>query len=161
MKRHFLIKKQSGKSDMTSVNLEKFLEYLRIQKSLRSENLTKYYLCKGIFYMFFSTLKDIIQAQSKKNPWISWNLMIICLKHISEEYFLFTVNVNASLKFLWRTRMAIRHLGTQRALGYSESPWALRGHLGIWRALGHLATLKALKEHSSTWALKVIRHSST
>ena len=38
---------------MTSVNLEKFLEYLKIQKSLRSENLTKYYLCKGIFLYVF------------------------------------------------------------------------------------------------------------
>ena len=34
---------------MTSVNLEKNLEYFKIQESLRSENLTKYYLCKGIF----------------------------------------------------------------------------------------------------------------
>ena len=29
---------------------------------LRSENLTKHYLCQGIFYMFFSTLEDIIEA---------------------------------------------------------------------------------------------------
>ena len=38
---------------MTSVNLEKTLEYLKIQESLRSENLTEYYLCKGIFLYVF------------------------------------------------------------------------------------------------------------
>ena len=43
---------------MTSVNVEKTLEYIRIQESLQYGNLTKYYLCKGIF-LFFSTLKDI------------------------------------------------------------------------------------------------------
>ena len=37
---------------MTSVNLEKTLEYFKIQDSLPSENLTMYYLCKGIFYVF-------------------------------------------------------------------------------------------------------------
>ena len=57
---------------MTSVNLEKTLEYPKIQESLRPENLTEYYLCKGMFFfMFFSTLKDIIQAQSKTSHWIS------------------------------------------------------------------------------------------
>ena len=39
------------KCDMTSVNLGKALEYLKI----------------SYFYMFFSTLKDIIQTQSKAN----------------------------------------------------------------------------------------------
>ena len=29
---------------------------------LHSENLAKHYLCQGIFYMFFFTLKDIIEA---------------------------------------------------------------------------------------------------
>ena len=33
---------------MTSVNLEKILEYLMIKEGLRSENLTEYYLCNGI-----------------------------------------------------------------------------------------------------------------
>ena len=38
---------------MTSVNLEKTLEYFKIQESLRSENLTEYYFsCKGIFLCF-------------------------------------------------------------------------------------------------------------
>ena len=31
------------KCDMTSVNLEKTLEYLKIQESWRAENLTEYY----------------------------------------------------------------------------------------------------------------------
>ena len=43
---------------MTSVNVEKTLEYIKIQESLQYEDLTKYYLCKGIF-LFFSTLWDI------------------------------------------------------------------------------------------------------
>ena len=38
---------------MTSVNLEKTLQYFNIQESLNSENLTKYYLCKGIFLYVF------------------------------------------------------------------------------------------------------------
>ena len=49
---------------MTSVNLEKTLQYLKIQENLRSENRPDYYLCKGIF-LFFSTMKVIIQAQNK------------------------------------------------------------------------------------------------
>ena len=39
---------------MTPVNLEKNIEYLKIQESWRSENLTEYY--KGIFlYIFLSS----------------------------------------------------------------------------------------------------------
>ena len=109
---------------MMSVNLEKSLEHLKIQESLRSENLTEYYLCKGIF-LFFSTLKDITQAQNKTNHWISWNFIIICLKGIPEECVLFNVNIDASLKFPW----ALKGLseGTQ-ALKHSEDTWALGGH---------------------------------
>ena len=51
--------------------LRKTSKYLHIQESLRYENSTEYYLCKGIFLYVFSTLKDIIQAQSIINPWIS------------------------------------------------------------------------------------------
>ena len=39
-------KKKKEKCNMTSSNLGKSLEYLRSR--LRSENLRKYYLCKGI-----------------------------------------------------------------------------------------------------------------
>ena len=52
---------------MTSVNLEKTLEYLKIQESLWSENLEG---IKEHFYMFSSNLKDI-QAQSQKYQRIS------------------------------------------------------------------------------------------
>ena len=45
-------KKQFEKCNKTSFNLEKTLEYLKIQESLRSENLTEYYSCKGIFSYF-------------------------------------------------------------------------------------------------------------
>ena len=51
---------------MTSLNIEKYLGYLNIQERLRSENLTEYCLCKGIFYVIFSTLKDM-QTQNKTN----------------------------------------------------------------------------------------------
>ena len=36
-------------------------------QSLRSENLTENYLCKGIFLYVFFTLKDIVEAQNKTN----------------------------------------------------------------------------------------------
>ena len=55
---------------MTSVNLEKTLEYFKIQESVLSENLTEYYLyifIYFVYYIFFFTLKDIIQAQNKTN----------------------------------------------------------------------------------------------
>ena len=52
---------------MTSVNSEKILDYLKVQESLRSRNLTEFYLYEGVFYMFFCTLNDILQAQSKVN----------------------------------------------------------------------------------------------
>ena len=59
--------KKNKKSDMTSVNIEKTLEYLNtlsrvpygLKISQRIIYVTEY------FYMFFSTLKDIIQVQSK------------------------------------------------------------------------------------------------
>ena len=57
---------------MTSVNLEKTLEYLKIQESLQSENFTQSTIhVKKYFYIFFSTLKYIIEAQSKTNHLIS------------------------------------------------------------------------------------------
>ena len=63
MTRQFLTKKIKT-CNMRFVNLEETFKYLKIQEILRLENLTEYYLCKG---MFFSTLTDIIQAQSKTN----------------------------------------------------------------------------------------------
>ena len=57
--------KKFERCDMTSANLEKTLKYFKIQENLRSEKLAKDYLHKIIFFYFFSTLKDIIQAQSK------------------------------------------------------------------------------------------------
>ena len=38
---------------MTSANLGKILEYLKIQENLLSKNFTKYYLCKGMFLYVF------------------------------------------------------------------------------------------------------------
>ena len=132
---------------MASVNLEKTFEYLKIQEILLQLSLASIYVNK-YFFIFFSTLNDIIQAKSKANHWISDNLMIFYFKGTSEESFLFSVNVNASLKQLWALR---GHLGT----------WVLREHLGTHRALGHLNTRRALKGHSGARALKVLRHLST
>ena len=64
-------KKIIWKYDMASFKLGKTLEYRKIQESLQSENLTEDYLRNGIFLYVFPTLKNIIQAQSKTNHWIS------------------------------------------------------------------------------------------
>ena len=130
--------------DMTSVNIAKILEYLKIKESLRSEDLTEYYLCEGIFlyifvyfYIFFLYF---IQARSKTNYDISLNLMIICSKDISEKCFSFNLNVYASLKFYW----------------------ALRGLLEDSQALGHSESTRALGGYSKgTWALEALRYLST
>ena len=103
---------------------------------------------KEYLYMFFSTLKDIIQAQCKTNHWVSYNFIIICLKRISEECFSFNVNVNTSLKFLW----ALRALSEgNQALGHSEDTWALRHLESTRRALQHL-------RHSGTQNLRSLGH---
>ena len=44
--------------------------------------LTSIIYVKEHFYMFFSTMKEIILTQSKTNHWIAFIHMIICLKHI-------------------------------------------------------------------------------
>ena len=102
--------------------------------------------------MFFSTLKDIIKAQSKKNHRINCNLLIICFKRVQKKCFLF--NVNASEHSEGPLRV-IKRLGTQRAVGHSEGIWTL-GHSGTHalRTFGHLG-------HSDTWELRVIRHLGT
>ena len=45
-------KKKKEKWDSTSVNLEKPLEYLKIQETLQSENLREHFLCQGLFLCF-------------------------------------------------------------------------------------------------------------
>ena len=110
--------------------------YLHIQESSKrysynTVKISQYY--RNIFKFFFSTLKDIIQSQNKTNHWISWNLIIICLKGISKECFLLSVNVNISLKSLQHSegsQRAIRHLEFQRALVHSECSQKALGHLG-------------------------------
>ena len=61
--------------------------------------------------------------------------MINCLKDISEECFLFNVNDNTILKFLWAlTRLSV----STEALRYKEGTWALGGH---WKSpWKHLST---------------------
>ena len=133
---------------MASVNLEKTFEYLKIQEILLQLSLASIYVNK-YFFIFFSTLKDIIQAKSKANHWISDNLMIFYFKGTSEESFLFSVNVNASLKQLWALR---GHLGT----------WVLREHLGTWTLVGHSKAIQVRGHlrYSGTWALTAFWHLS-
>ena len=61
--------------------------------------------------------------------------MINCLKDISEGCFLFNVNDNTILKFLWAlTRLSV----STEALRYKEGTWALGGH---WKSpWKHLST---------------------
>ena len=78
--------------------------------------------------------------------------MAVCLKGISEECFLFNVNVNTSLKFLW----ALGGLseGTE-ALGHLKGAWSKsRGHSKGTRTLGHL-------RYSDTPALRALEHLDT
>ena len=114
------------------------------------------------------------QAQSKTNYWISCNLMIVCLKPISEIYFLFSVNINTSLKLLWaltaqkmkfsikhfsskcdQIRSFLWHLGNQRLLGHSvgtsEYSEGAQRTLGYWGTKG-TQTLEHLA-HLGTWEL--------
>ena len=49
---------------MTSVNLENTLEYLKSKKGSGLKTSKSIIYVKEYFYMFFSTLKDIIQLQS-------------------------------------------------------------------------------------------------
>ena len=54
------------KRDMASFNLEKALKYLRIEESLRSENLTEYYLYKEIFLCFSLPRKILYKHKVKQ-----------------------------------------------------------------------------------------------
>ena len=87
---------------MMSVNIEKFLKYLNIQKSLRSKDFTEHCICiKQYLDMFFCTVKYIPQAQNSINHWIS--IMIICLKNNLEEHISFNGYIkiiNVTIKFL-------------------------------------------------------------
>ena len=56
--------KNIEKCDMTSVNLETTLEYIKIQESLCFENLIKYHSCIGIF---LQVNRYYTNTQSKTN----------------------------------------------------------------------------------------------
>ena len=79
-----------------SINLGKTPNILRSKKT-SDMKISQYFLCKIMFLLFFSNLKDIARAQNKMGHLISPDLMIICLKIISEECFSFSGNVNANL----------------------------------------------------------------
>ena len=53
---------------MTSINLEKItLEFFKSKKAYGLKTSQSIIYVNEYFYMFFSTLKDIIQVQSKRN----------------------------------------------------------------------------------------------
>ena len=62
-------KKQFEKDDMTSVNLEKSLEYLEKTCDLKITELV-IYVKEYFYYNFFFYLKDITQVQNKTNYYI-------------------------------------------------------------------------------------------
>ena len=98
-----------------------FKKYLFISFLFISQSI----YVKEYFYMFFSTLKDIIQAQIKTNHyWIKWSILIICLKEISEEFF-FQCLHQWQPKVPLRTRKALggHSEGTRRALGGHSATW--------------------------------------
>ena len=80
---------------MTSFSLEKTLEYLKIQESLRSENLTECYLCKGIFLYVFLFL------------------LFFSLSYLIAYDYLFKIHFRGIFLGIHR---ALGHLSTQRAL---------------------------------------------
>ena len=53
MEWRFLTKNINKNSNISSIILGKALKYVKIQESLRSENLAEYYLCKGMFLFIF------------------------------------------------------------------------------------------------------------
>ena len=119
MKSQFLTKRLSIKEKPSNILRSKKSYDLKISQS------TIY--VKEFFYMFFHTLRDIIQADS-------------------EEWFSFNVNFNASLKFLWCP-------GTCAFGGHSELTQRALGHLrhsgtGAPKVLGHsgTGTLKVLEQ---------------
>ena len=114
--------------------------------------------------MFSSTLKDIMQAQSKTNTWIIQNIMIICLRAFQNNAF-------RSMLMSMIAKSFFKHSeGSRRALGeHSEGTWRALCHLMHWgtRALGDLGTqgtqsLGYLNTgHSSNWALKELKDLDT
>ena len=109
---HSTLASRSRKSGMP----KKPSNILRLKKTYHLK-IRQSIFYKGKFCFIFSTPKHIPQAQNEKNRWISQNLLIICLKPISEERFLFNGNViiiNASLKFLIK-------VPTQKALFLQKS----------------------------------------
>ena len=104
---------------------------------------------KEYFYMFFSTLKDIMQAQSKTNPWIIQNIIIISLRAFQRNAF-------RSILMSMIAWSLFEHLeGFRRALGeHSDNTWwtlCLLRHSGT-RVLGTQGTQSL--EYLNTRALE-------
>ena len=129
MKKQLLTKKWFKKCDMTSVNLEKTHEYLKIQESLRSENLTKYY--RNIFICFTLPWKILYKHKVKQITDLARGVFL------EERSMLVSMPAKSSFEHSEGSRREIRHLGTQKALGY----------LRTRRTPGHLSTLATLEGH--------------
>ena len=62
--------------------LEKTSEYLKIQERLRSENLTEYYLPKGIFlYVFFYLLQTHVVSTSIRRRTTLYDVVSMLKQH--------------------------------------------------------------------------------
>ena len=72
-----------------SVNLEKSVEYLKIQKNLATENFAEYYLCiKEYFGMLFAAQKHIPQAQNERIHWFCNWYDYLCKRHVGGGFFI-------------------------------------------------------------------------
>ena len=68
MKRQFLPKQiRKVKHDVLQLAKKKTLEYFKIQESLRLKVVQSIICVKEYFFVFFSTLKHILQVQNKIN----------------------------------------------------------------------------------------------
>ena len=65
---------------MTSVNLEKLVEYLKIQESLQSQNFTENYLCITKYFDIFS--QNNIKKMNHLKPYV-----IYLKKYFRGRYF--------------------------------------------------------------------------
>ena len=94
---------------------QKFLEYFKIQEGLPSENLTEYYLYKGIWLSVFVYSERYYYISAKLNKSLNQLKYDYLLKIHFRGMVSFRVSSNLRLKTL-------RHLGTPRAFrGHSDT----------------------------------------
>ena len=97
------------------MNLEKTLEYLKIQESFRSENLTEFSLCKGIFlYVFLLPWKILYKHEVKQIIELTKTLWLF-VKAFQRNVFssmMMSMLAYSYFEHCEGSRRALRHLGT-------------------------------------------------